>query len=71
MHTAQPKETNGEFKDRAVQAMHDTRDRVVRASRDAAEHVDEQAHQNPWAFVGVAAFLSVILGFLLGRSTRR
>lgn len=60
-----------EFKDRAVQAAHDARDRVTQASRYAAERVDHEAHENPWVFVGIAAFFSAMLGFLLGRSSRR
>ena len=60
-----------ELKERAIHAAHDARERVASASREAVERVDHEAHENPWVFVGIAAFFSALLGFLLGRSSRR
>lgn len=36
-------------------------------TRHAAESTDLMVHDNPWAAIGVAAALGVLLGFLLPR----
>ena len=61
------KDSVHEFKDKAVHHAQEARDRVLHAGRQ----VDDEAHRSPWIFVGVAAFFSMILGYLLGRTSRR
>lgn len=35
--------------------------------RDSGKAVDESAHKHPWYFVGGAAVIGLLLGFILGR----
>jgi ElaB/YqjD/DUF883 family membrane-anchored ribosome-binding protein len=41
------------------------------AARDRAEEVtdatDEYVHENPWAAIGIAAAVGIVIGFLAGR----
>ena len=37
------------------------------SAREAAKEIDEQVRRNPWAAVGVAAGVGLLLGLLLGR----
>lgn len=37
------------------------------AAQDAARQVNGQVHEHPWAAVGVAAGIGLIVGILLGR----
>jgi ElaB/YqjD/DUF883 family membrane-anchored ribosome-binding protein len=37
------------------------------SAREAASEIDEQVRSNPWAAVGVAAGVGLLLGLLLGR----
>ncbi len=59
------------YLDEASRKLHVVQDKAIEASRDAAKAVDEDAHKRPWFYVGIIAGLSVILGFLLGRGSRR
>jgi ElaB/YqjD/DUF883 family membrane-anchored ribosome-binding protein len=36
-------------------------------AREAARQVDQQVRENPWAAVGVAAGIGLLIGVLLGR----
>jgi len=36
-------------------------------AREAASEIDEQVRRNPWAAVGIAAGVGLLLGLLLGR----
>ena len=36
-------------------------------AREAAQSVNEQVHQNPWAALGIAAGVGLLIGVLLGR----
>lgn len=40
---------------------------VEEAARAAAREVDSQVRENPWAAVGIAAGIGLVLGFLLAR----
>ena len=46
------------------------KERLAEASQDAARVVDDEAHQNPWKFVGIAALISLLIGFFLGRKSK-
>jgi len=37
------------------------------SAREAATEIDEQVRKNPWAAVGIAAGVGLLLGLLLGR----
>jgi ElaB/YqjD/DUF883 family membrane-anchored ribosome-binding protein len=37
------------------------------SAREAAHEIDAQVRRNPWAAVGVAAGVGLVLGLLLGR----
>ena len=43
--------------------LHEEGDRA----REAASEIDEQVRRNPWAAVGIAAGVGLLLGLLLGR----
>lgn len=65
------------FKDKAhqmqeqfAQSVHQAREKVVDVTKHAARSVDTEAHRNPWAFVGIAAFVSAVIGFFLGRKSK-
>ena len=36
-------------------------------AREAASEIDEQVRKNPWAAVGIAAGVGLLIGLLLGR----
>lgn len=36
-------------------------------AEDATEATDEYVHENPWAAIGIAAAVGVIIGFVAGR----
>ena len=40
---------------------------VRQSAMDAADSVDEQVHKNPWAAVGIAAGIGLVVGILLAR----
>src|SRR3970040_1177117 len=37
------------------------------SAREAASEIDEQVRKNPWAAVGIAAGVGLLLGLILGR----
>lgn len=37
------------------------------SAREAAREIEDQVRRNPWAAVGVAAAVGLVLGLLLGR----
>jgi ElaB/YqjD/DUF883 family membrane-anchored ribosome-binding protein len=37
------------------------------SAREAATEIDEQVRKNPWAAVGIAAGVGLLIGLLLGR----
>lgn len=60
-----------ELRDQARESLEALKGRAGDISRDAAHKVDEEAHRNPWQFVALAAIVSLVFGFLLGRQTKR
>lgn len=51
----------------ADEAIYDGAEKV----RDTATQVNREAHKNPWAFVGGAALGALLVGFVMGRATKR
>lgn len=60
-----------EMRSATTDSISKAREKVVATSRDTAHQVDESAHRNPWAFVGGAAAVSILVGFLFGRGLKR
>lgn len=46
------------------------KDKVVETSKNAAKKIDQSARENPWYFVGGAAAVVGIAGFILGRKSK-
>jgi len=55
-------------KDHAFEAATDVKEAGVEKAREVARDVDEGVHQNPWPYIGGSAVVSVLLGYILGRS---
>ncbi len=50
-------------------SLSDTSAKVQKNVKVQAKHVDKSVHENPWKFVGAAAALAMVTGFVMG--TRR
>lgn len=57
-------------KDHALEAIHHAKDVGVAKAREVAQNVDKSVHENPWPYIGGAAAVGVLLGFVLGRSRK-
>jgi ElaB/YqjD/DUF883 family membrane-anchored ribosome-binding protein len=58
----------GKFSLREIQSAMKEKGRVaMEKGRAAAESTDQMVHENPWAAVGIAAGLGLIVGLLLPR----
>ncbi len=55
-------------KDQAVDMAAHVREAGVEKAREIAGDVDKSVHQNPWPYVGGAALVGVLLGYILGRN---
>jgi ElaB/YqjD/DUF883 family membrane-anchored ribosome-binding protein len=42
-------------------------DEVTARARAAADATDEYVHENPWQAIGIAAGVSFLIGYLIGR----
>lgn len=51
---------------RLARAYRDGKDKVVEVAGD----VDKSVHSNPWAYIGGAAAIALLVGFALGRNRR-
>jgi ElaB/YqjD/DUF883 family membrane-anchored ribosome-binding protein len=65
------KENLREFKDQAIEKVQHARDYAVEHSKHTAEVLDQEVHKSPWTFIGIAALVAAVFGFLLGRQGRR
>ncbi len=45
--------------------LHEWQDKAKDRAREIGRQVDEQVHQKPWAYIGGAALVGVVLGVLL------
>ena len=57
-------------KDHALEAATDVKEASVEKAREIARDVDEGVHQNPWPYIAGSAVISVLLGYILGRSRK-
>ena len=56
----------GQMKNRATEKFEAGKQKVV----DVATDIDKSVHKNPWAYVGGAAAVALVCGFMLGSSRR-
>jgi len=57
-------------KDHVLDAATDVKDAGVEKAREIARDVDKGVHQNPWPYIAGSAMVSVLLGYILGRSRK-
>jgi ElaB/YqjD/DUF883 family membrane-anchored ribosome-binding protein len=57
-------------KDHAFEAASDVKEAGVEKAREIARDVDMGVHQNPWPYIAGSAVVSVLLGYILGRSRK-
>ena len=68
--------TNGSAKiEKAIhllsQAAEAKKDEITGALEATGEHVQKAVRKNPWTFIGAAAATTVVLGFVLGRLSKK
>lgn len=54
------------FKKTALKAFEEGEEKFAEVAQD----LDEKVHQNPWPYIGGAAFGALLLGYILGSSKR-
>lgn len=54
----------------AVKAATHARDVSVEKARELAGDADKHVHRNPWPYIGGAAVVGVLLGYILGRNRK-
>lgn len=64
--TPEVKGALSEVKEATTHSLYQAKDQAIQATTDAAKKVDESAHKSPWAFIGFAAGVSALLGYLIG-----
>jgi ElaB/YqjD/DUF883 family membrane-anchored ribosome-binding protein len=57
-------------RDHALEAATDVKEAGVEKAREIARDVDKGVHQNPWPYIAGSAMVSVLLGYILGRSRK-
>ncbi len=55
-------------KQRAIEAAAHAKELAEIKAKELAGTVDESVHQNPWAYIGGAAAVGVLIGYILGRN---
>ena len=45
----------------------DLQEGALERGRAAVEQTDEYVHENPWAVIGIAAAVGIVIGFIAGR----
>ena len=57
-------------KDHALEAATDVKEAGIEKAREIARDVDKGVHQSPWPYIAGSAVVSVLLGYILGRSRK-
>lgn len=57
-------------KDHTVAAASHAQEVGVEKAREISSDVNKSVHQNPWPFIGGTAVISLLLGYILGRTPR-
>ena len=55
-------------KDKALETTAHIKEAGVEKAREIAGDVDESVHQNPWPYIGGAAVVGILLGYIMGRN---
>lgn len=58
-----------EFKEKAAERLSELKERALERGKVVAKTVDSSAHENPWYFIGGAAVVAGVLGFMMGRKS--
>lgn len=58
----------GTARDHAFETAAHVRDVGVEKAREITRDVDKNVHQNPWPYLGGAAVVGLLLGYILGRN---
>ena len=62
------KESLAIAKKRTTDALSQATDIGEKRAKEIAEDVDEIVHENPWPYIGGVAVVSLLIGYILGRS---
>ncbi|MEK6626356.1 MAG: hypothetical protein AABY86_15410 [Bdellovibrionota bacterium] len=54
-----------------AESLNQTKEKVVAATKETALKIDQNAHKNPWLFVGIAVVLSTLTGYIFANKIRR
>ncbi len=57
-------------RDSAVHSVHEIQDEALTRAKNTANYVDTNVRQYPWQFMGGAAAIAVVLGFMFGRKSK-
>jgi ElaB/YqjD/DUF883 family membrane-anchored ribosome-binding protein len=57
-------------KDHTVAAAAHAQEEGVEKAREISSDVNKNVHQNPWPFIGGTAVISLLFGYILGRTPR-
>ena len=63
-------EVLSEVKPELKSAALEMRDTAVQSTKQSIKKVDDTAHESPWRFIGGAAIVSIVIGYLLGRKSK-
>lgn len=56
-----------ELREASEESVMRMKDRIIDTSRVATKRIDQSVHEHPWYFIGAAAALAAVFGFLLER----
>jgi len=68
------KDKYAQLKDAVVESEHSVEQALAHAKEygvEKAKVVDENVHKNPWAYIGGAAAVALLVGYILGRNNSR
>ncbi len=64
-------QTLASAKAHTVEAVAHAKEVGVEKARELTQEVDKSVHQNPWPFIGGTAVISLLLGYILGRTPKQ
>jgi len=62
--------TLGDTKNHAVEVATHAQELGIEKAREVSHEVNKSVHQNPWAFIGGTAVISLLFGYILGRNPK-
>lgn len=60
-----------EIRDSSSEAVAELATQAAAKAKEATMQVDREAHRRPWYFIGAAAALAGVLGFVAGRKLKK